>query len=143
MACFFYLERDVTKAQTVRLCAELTRAFPRDAWAPLARYDGFLAAHDGVAQLRIGNNNGPGWRWPEVPDNALEAWASDTATAIPVGCRYHMRIDGVGAAKRSAIKRVLGRHGFMFHRGRISAAREIRLLQRPRRRIARGHTRLL
>ena len=36
MACF-YLEHDVTKVQTVHLCAKLTRAFPGDVLAPLAR----------------------------------------------------------------------------------------------------------
>ena len=87
-------------------------------------------ARGGGARLRIGDNDGAaGWRWPEVPDDALEAWAADNATAVPVGCRYHMRIDGVGTAKRCAIRRVLGRHGFMFRRGRIAAAREVRLLQ--------------
>ena len=56
MACF-YLEHDVTKVQTVHLCAKLTRAFPGDVLAPLARCYGFLAARGDAAgaQLRIGD----------------------------------------------------------------------------------------
>jgi len=130
MTCsFFYLESAITKAKIVQICDELTRAFPNDAWAPQARYDGFIAASD-TQYMLLASNNRSSWRWPHVSSNPLEAWAGDGAMAIPSGCRYQMTFFGLSATKLRAIKRLLRSHGFVFHRGKISAWREIRLMRR-------------
>ncbi len=132
----FYLERAITKAQAVQICAELTRSFPSERWAPEARFDGFLAASDNTQFMRLGDNNRGGWRWPHVTSTSLETWAADDSIAVPAGARYHMTFFGMSRAKLYAVKRVLIRHGFIFHRGTISASREVRLGLRHRAEVA-------
>ena len=132
----FYLERAITKAQTVQICAELTRSFPTERWAPEARFDGFLAASD-TQFMRLGNNNRGGWRWPHVSSTSLETWAAhDTMIAVPAGARYHMTFFGMSRAKLNAVKHVLTSHGFIFYRGTISASRLVRLGLRHRAEVA-------
>ena len=127
----FYLEHAITKAQTVQICAKLTRSFPNELWAPQARYDGFLASSD-TQFMRLTDNHKERWRWPHVSSTALETWTADDAIAIPAGARYNMKFFGMSCAKINAVKRVLIRHGFIFHRGKVSGSREIRLLLRHR-----------
>ena len=133
---FFYLDCAITKAQTVQICAELTRSFPNERWFPRARVDGFLATSD-TQFMHLGDNNRGGWRWPHVSSTALETWAVDDTIAIPAGARYHMTFVGMSHAKLYAVKRVLNRHGFVFYRGAISASREVQLRLRHRADVAR------
>jgi hypothetical protein len=106
------------------------RSFPNERWAPDAVYDGFLAASDTTQYMRLVDRNRGGWRWPHVSGTSLQTWAADDTIAVPTGARYQMEFFGMSRVKFNTVKRVLIHHGFIFHRGKISALREICLLSR-------------
>ena len=127
----FYLEHAISKKNIVQICKDLTHALPDNAWVPQARVDGFVGTSD-TCSLRIGCNNGAGWKWPQVSSQSTELWAADETIAISSGCHYHMKFHGLSIKQRRTVKNILKQHGFSFHKGKLSAWREMRLGLRHR-----------